>query len=84
MNESIVGAVDESVEAVTWAKGGSKAGFLQLYSFLHHRLHAYAQNRNDPTKDALSNISPWFHFGKRQSLLKFFYYIIHLIVLPCA
>ena len=60
-----MGLVDESVESVTWAKGGSRAGFFQLYSFIHTRLHAYAKHRNDPTVHAVSDISPWLHFGKQ-------------------
>ncbi|KAL5108553.1 Deoxyribodipyrimidine photo-lyase [Taenia crassiceps] len=63
IQESLVCLVDESVGPVTWAKGGCKAGFAQLFSFLHDRLHAYAKDRNDPTKDALSHLSPWLHFG---------------------
>uniref|UniRef100_A0A5K3FQP1 Deoxyribodipyrimidine photo-lyase n=1 Tax=Mesocestoides corti TaxID=53468 RepID=A0A5K3FQP1_MESCO len=63
VKESLKELVDERVGEVNWAKGGSLAGFSQLYSFLHHRLHAYATGRNDPTKDALSNLSPWLHFG---------------------
>ncbi|KAH9284864.1 Deoxyribodipyrimidine photo-lyase [Echinococcus granulosus] len=63
IKQSLVGLVDESVEPVTWAKGGAKAGLSQLFSFLHHRLRAYATHRNDPTKKALSNLSPWLHFG---------------------
>lgn len=27
------------------------------------RLAKYAEKRNDPTVDALSNLSPYFHFG---------------------
>ncbi|VDK45582.1 unnamed protein product [Taenia asiatica] len=63
IKESLVDVVDESVEPVTWAKGGCKAGLSQLFLFLHDRLHAYAKDHNDPTKNALSNLSPWLHFA---------------------
>ncbi|KAL5108935.1 Deoxyribodipyrimidine photo-lyase [Taenia crassiceps] len=63
INGSLVGLVDESVGPVTWAEGGCKAGLSQLFSFSRHRLRFYAKSRNDPTKRALSNLSPWLHFG---------------------
>lgn len=58
------GLLDESVKELSWAKGGTKAGFAQLHAFLFKRLGGYATGRNDPTKDVLSNLSPWFHFGE--------------------
>ncbi|VDL14025.1 unnamed protein product [Hymenolepis diminuta] len=64
IKEFLNSRVIETVEAVDKYKGGSKAGFFQLYTFLHNRLSSYGKDRNDPTKDALSNLSPWFHFGK--------------------
>lgn len=64
IKEFLNGRVIETVEAVDKYKGGSKAGFFQLYTFLYNRLSTYGKDRNDPTKDALSNLSPWFHFGK--------------------
>lgn len=66
-----MGVVDEAVEPVTWAKGGCKAGLAQLFSFLRYRLRVYAKSRNDPTKRALSNLSPWLHFGKWDCSLVF-------------
>ncbi|KAM3176750.1 hypothetical protein ACTXT7_005911, partial [Hymenolepis weldensis] len=64
IKEFLNGRVIETVEAVEKYKGGSKAGFFQLYTFLHNRLSTYGKDRNDPTKDALSNLSPWFHFDQ--------------------
>lgn len=49
---------------VEWAKPGYDEGMKQLKSFLDKRLKIFATKRNDPTQDALSNLSPWFHFGK--------------------
>lgn len=57
------GLVDESVTPIKWAQPGTKAGLKELHQFLHQRLAAYSTKRNDPTKKALSNLSPWFHFG---------------------
>ncbi|VDN97943.1 unnamed protein product, partial [Rodentolepis nana] len=64
VEEFITGRVNETVEAVEKYKGGAKAGFFQLYTFFHARLPTYEKDRNDPTKDSLSNLSPWLHFGK--------------------
>lgn len=56
--------VDETVGAVKWAKPGYEAGIGMLQSFIEKRLKIFGSKRNDPTIDALSNLSPWFHFGK--------------------
>ncbi|XP_046842987.1 deoxyribodipyrimidine photo-lyase-like isoform X2 [Xenia sp. Carnegie-2017] len=56
--------VDDSVKEVTWAKPGSKAGLLKLEEFSEKHLESFSSDRNDPTKDALSNLSPWFHAGQ--------------------
>nr|CDS28155.1 deoxyribodipyrimidine photo lyase [Hymenolepis microstoma] len=63
IKEFLTDRVTETVEAVEKYKGGAKAGFFQLYTFLHARLPTYEKDRNDPTKDSLSNLSPWLHFG---------------------
>ena len=56
--------VDRSVKEVEWAKPGTKAGLEMLETFCHERLKYFATDRNNPTKSALSNLSPWFHAGK--------------------
>lgn len=55
--------VDRSVDKITWAQGGYRAGIAQLDSFLKKRLKIYEEHRNKPMANALSNLSPWFHFG---------------------
>lgn len=55
--------IDMSVDEVTWAEPGYRAGIQQLDDFIHKRLELYSSKRNDPTADALSNLSPWYHFG---------------------
>ena len=56
--------VDRSVKEVEWAKPGTKAGLEMLETFCHERFKYFATDRNNPTKSALSNLSPWFHAGK--------------------
>lgn len=55
---------DRSVEPVGWAKPGSEGAFRMLESFCNKRLKNFNSQRNDPTKQALSNLSPWIHFGQ--------------------
>jgi deoxyribodipyrimidine photo-lyase len=42
---------------------GSKAANLVLFDFLKNRLSGYHLKRNDPCKEALSNLSPYLHYG---------------------
>ena len=59
--------VDQSVEEVQWAVPGTRAGMEMLHEFIQKRLKLFGEKRNDPTFDALSNLSPWFHFGEISS-----------------
>ncbi|XP_069829490.1 deoxyribodipyrimidine photo-lyase-like [Dendropsophus ebraccatus] len=56
--------VDRTVKEVEWAKPGSKAGMDILCSFISERLKCFNADRNNPNRQALSNLSPWFHFGQ--------------------
>jgi deoxyribodipyrimidine photo-lyase len=56
--------VDRSVDSVEGYRPGTLAAFEMLQSFLDKRLHKYNEKRNVPTDDAMSNLSPWFHFGQ--------------------
>ncbi|RUS74619.1 hypothetical protein EGW08_017623 [Elysia chlorotica] len=56
--------VDRTVLEVAWAKPGTQAGYKMLQSFCEKRLKHFATARNDPNKQALSNLSPWIHFGQ--------------------
>ncbi|KAL3848171.1 hypothetical protein ACJMK2_019045 [Sinanodonta woodiana] len=56
--------VDRSISEVTWAKPGTMGGLLMLESFCKERLKYFASDRNNPNKNALSNLSPWIHFGQ--------------------
>ena len=49
-------------------ESGEVAAMEELQSFLSNRLRGYSSNRNDPTKNGLSNLSPYFHFGQLSTL----------------
>ena len=55
--------IDFSVQEVDWLVPGEIAAKNKLDS-LRDSLAGYDERRNDPTKDALSNLSPYFHFGQ--------------------
>ncbi len=55
---------NRSVKPVTWITPGEKAAHQMLRDFIHKKLpYDYAEGRNDPTQDVLSNLSPYLHFG---------------------
>ncbi|XP_025058533.1 deoxyribodipyrimidine photo-lyase-like [Alligator sinensis] len=56
--------VDRTVPEVKWATPGTAAGLAVLQAFVARRLPGYSEYRNNPNKAALSNLSPWFHFGQ--------------------
>ena len=55
--------VDRSIGAVDWAKPGTSHSFITLQDFITIRLPKYGK-RNDPNVQALSKLSPWFHYGQ--------------------
>lgn len=56
--------IDRSVDKISWAKPGYKGAVAELENFIKKRLKIYHEKRNNPVVDALSNLSPWFHFGQ--------------------
>ena len=60
--------LDETVSAVTWLEPGETAARQVLRQFLEYKLGSYPEQRNDPSKDALSNLSPYLHFGQIATL----------------
>jgi len=57
--------VDQNVEPVKSFTPGAKAGLAVLEDFAKKRGKRYNDKRNDPNEgQALSNISPYFHFGQ--------------------
>ena len=55
--------IDNTIKEVNWINSGEIAARDRL-KLLKNNLENYNQNRNDPTKNALSNLSPYFHFGQ--------------------
>lgn len=58
--------VDKSVGEVKSIKPGYKAAVATLDSFIKERLRNFAKLRNDPVEqnNAVSRLSPYFHFGQ--------------------
>jgi deoxyribodipyrimidine photo-lyase len=55
---------DRSVAPVDWLVSGSEAAHKTLTEFVETKLAQYDILRNDPNEDALSNLSPYLHFGQ--------------------
>ncbi len=55
---------EDAISEVTWIKPGERAAREHLVYFLNHKLHRYDSDRNDPTRDGQSNLSPYLHFGQ--------------------
>jgi deoxyribodipyrimidine photo-lyase len=47
---------------------GEDAAITAMNEFINHRLRGYAEQRNDPSVDGLSHMSPYLHFGQISSL----------------
>jgi deoxyribodipyrimidine photo-lyase len=56
--------VDQTVPEVDWLAPGETAAHQRLEQFLTRKLARYEHDRNDPTKDGQSNLSPYLHFGQ--------------------
>lgn len=56
--------IDRSVKKVTSFRGGTQEALKHLELFLDEKLDDYAEFRNDPTRDGLSHLSPYLHFGQ--------------------
>ncbi|MBJ12972.1 MAG: deoxyribodipyrimidine photolyase [Candidatus Marinimicrobia bacterium] len=52
-----------NINKVSWIKPGESEAIKRL-KFLNSGLKNYTSERNDPTKNALSNLSPYIHFGQ--------------------
>lgn len=53
----------DDVPPVDWIKPGERAAKKMMMKFLTSDLKEYAEKRNDPNEDVLSNLSPYLHFG---------------------
>ena len=56
--------VDGKVKPVNWLKPGEGAAHKTLKKFIENKLDIYDNLRNDPNANALSNLSPYLHFGQ--------------------
>jgi deoxyribodipyrimidine photo-lyase len=50
--------------AVEWLPPGPQAADACLETFISLKLPLFAEYRNDPNRDVLSNLSPYLHFGQ--------------------
>jgi deoxyribodipyrimidine photo-lyase len=55
---------DRTVAPVNWLTPGTAAGKERLAQFISEQLETYDELRNDPNESALSNLSPYLHFGQ--------------------
>ena len=57
--------INRSVKEVTWLQPGPSAALKALEQFITtSRLKDFGEKRNDPNAEALSNLSPYIHFGQ--------------------
>ncbi|UCB44914.1 MAG: deoxyribodipyrimidine photo-lyase [Spirochaetota bacterium] len=60
--------IDKSVSPVNWIKGGTSEAKRRLDVFIEQKLGYFDDLRNDPSKDLVSHLSPYLHFGQVSSL----------------
>lgn len=56
--------IDHRISEVDWIEPGETAAHRMLRSFMRKKFSHYDAKRNDPNKDAQSNLSPYLHFGQ--------------------
>jgi len=56
--------VNKKINTVSWIKPGEKEAHKTLKNFIETKLDKYADTRNDPNSNVLSNLSPYLHFGQ--------------------
>jgi deoxyribodipyrimidine photo-lyase len=56
--------IDMSVKPVDWLKGGTFSAEMFLRDFIDAKLDFFATQRNDPSTDYCSHMSPYLHFGQ--------------------
>jgi deoxyribodipyrimidine photo-lyase len=56
--------IDRNVGRVGGLTGGNKEAVKRLTRFIRTRLDGFDELRNDPTRDYLSGMSPYLHFGQ--------------------
>ncbi|MEJ2242114.1 MAG: deoxyribodipyrimidine photo-lyase [Candidatus Bathyarchaeota archaeon] len=56
--------IDKSINKVKNFVGGFSEAKKHLQKFIESKLDRYSEERNDPTKNCVSNMSPYLHFGQ--------------------
>jgi deoxyribodipyrimidine photo-lyase len=56
--------IDRSVPEAEGYSGGASEARRRLREFIKNRLNRYPEERNDPTTNCLSGLSPYLHFGQ--------------------
>lgn len=60
--------IDRSVPPMKWLKGGTSEAKGRLDAFIEQKLYYFEDFRNDPSKDFVSHMSPYLHFGQVSAL----------------
>jgi deoxyribodipyrimidine photo-lyase len=58
------GIIADPLADAKWLKPGEAAAAAALGHFVSHKLSSYDKERNDPTVDGQSNLSPYLHYGQ--------------------
>lgn len=56
--------IPSKVESVFGFEPGTKAAYKSLNYFISEKIKKYSTQKNDPNSDAVSNLSPYLHFGQ--------------------
>lgn len=56
--------IDTAIGPVDGFSGGTARAISRLTRFIDTRLDSFPEERNDPSLDCLSNMSPYLHFGQ--------------------
>jgi deoxyribodipyrimidine photo-lyase len=56
--------IDRTVKKVDFFTGGTNQAKTHLDNFINFKIKSYSEQRNDLTKENLSNMSPYLHFGQ--------------------
>ena len=56
--------IEREVKKTETFHGGTSEAKKILQNFIEHKLDRYSEDRNDPTKQGVSSMSPYLHFGQ--------------------
>lgn len=56
--------INREVDSSKYFPGGTQQARMLLQTFIEGKLAGYADTKNDPSEDMLSNMSPYLHFGQ--------------------